>query len=214
MTEESTARRLGFTWDDYHSWNDGQRWEVVGGEAYAMTPAPRTRHQKVQSRLTRRLEEFLDGRPCDVYPAPTDVKLSNEDVVQPDLIVVCDPEQVKSTHIEGPPTLVVEILSPSTEALDRGRKMELYARFGVKEVWLVTPYPRLLEVYLLAGDAYRLVHTYCEYVRDEVFCSPTFPELELDLEKLFDFPIPPEERIQMVREGHPPYGSRNGEDLE
>ena len=52
MTEESTARRLGFTWDDYHSWNDGQRWEVVGGEAYAMTPAPRTRHQKVQSRQT------------------------------------------------------------------------------------------------------------------------------------------------------------------
>jgi Uma2 family endonuclease len=214
MTKESMARTLGFTWDDYRSWNDGQRWEVVRGEAYAMTPAPRTRHQKVQQEFSRQLGNFFLNRPCDIYPAPTDVKLSEEDVVQPDLVVVCDPEQVKSTHIEGPPALVVEILSPSTEALDRGRKMDLYARCGIREVWLVTPYPRLLEVYLLADNAYRLVHTYSEYARNEVFGSPTFPELELDLEKLFDFPIPPEERIEMVREGHPPYGSRGGEDRE
>ena len=125
-----------YTWADYRSWPDDEHWQIVGGEAYAMSPAPATRHQKLLIRLASALETFLRDKPCEAYPAPTDLKLSDTDIVQPDLMVVCEPDKVKPTHIEGPPTLVIEILSPSTELLDRGRKLDLYAASGVKEVWL------------------------------------------------------------------------------
>jgi Uma2 family endonuclease len=202
MPSESTARKLRLTWDDYRSWNDGKRWEIIGGVAYDMTPAPTTRHQKLQIRLAHCLEGFCDGKPCDVYPAPTDVKLSETDIVQPDLAVVCDRSQIKETHIEGAPTLVAEILSPSTEARDRGCKLDLYAEAGVNEVWLVKPYPWLIEVFVLTDAAYRRAGAYTE---ENTFASPTFPDLQLDLAKLFDLPIPPEERIRRVKDGPAEY---------
>ena len=167
-----------------------------------MTPAPATRHQLLVSRLTQLVGHFLQGKPCEVYPAPTDLKLSDMDIVQPDLMVVCEPEKVKPTHVEGAPTLVIEILSPSTELLDRGRKLDLYATAGVKEVWLVTPYPSLIEIFVLDRATYRRAHA---FTREDPFQCPGFPNLDLDLEALFDLPIPPEERIDVVRERRPPY---------
>ena len=97
---------------------------------------------------------------------------------------------------------MIEILSPSTENLDRGRKLDLYARSGVTEVWLVRPYPALIEIFLLRDGAYVRAHA---FIREQPFKSPTFPDLELNLDTLFDFPIPPEERIDVVKEGRPPY---------
>jgi len=199
------AGKLHYTWDDYRSWDDDARWEILGGEVYAMTPAPAIRHQRVLVTLCSRLEQHFRGRPCDVFAAPTDVRLSDDDVVQPDILVVCDPDRIKPTHIEGAPTLVVEILSPSTAAFDRSRKMALYARSGIKEVWLVTPYPWLVEVFLLDGAGYRLI---CAYQKEEILSSPTFPDLGITLAEIFDYPIPPEEQVEMVKEGRPPYGSK------
>jgi Uma2 family endonuclease len=140
-----------------------------------------------------------------VFPAPTDVKLSAEDVVQPDLLVVCDKTQLRETHVEGPPALVVEILSPSTVSFDRVRKMRLYARFGVKEVWLITPYPWFAEVYVLDGASYRLAQG---FEKTDTLTSVIFPDLRIALEKVFDYEIPPHEQVQMVREGRPPYGAK------
>jgi len=201
------ARELHYTWDDYRSWDDDTRWEIIGGEVYAMTPAPAIRHQEILGSLFRKLGDYFEGRPCKVLPAPTDVKLSDEDIVQPDIVVVCDPEKIMRTHIEGAPTLVVEILSPSTEMFDRSRKMALYARSGVKEVWLVTPYPWLVEVFLLDGPSYRLIRA---YQKEEILDSPTFSDLEITLAEIFDYPIPPEEQVEMVKEGRAPYGSPAG----
>ena len=194
-----------FTWEDYRSWPNDERWQIIGGDAYAMSPAPATRHQLLVSRLTRHWANFLEGKPCDVYPAPTDLKLSDVDVVQPDLLVVCEPDKVKPTHIEGAPTLVIEILSPSTELLDRGRKLDLYAASGVKEIWLVTPYPSLIEIFVLDNGMVRRSRA---FTREQRFHCPSFPELELDLNALFDLPIAPEERIDVVKEGHPPYAAK------
>ena len=193
-----------FTWADYRTWPDDERWQIIDGEAYAMSPAPATRHQKVLVRLAAAFEAFLHGKPCEVYPAPTDLKLSDVDIVQPDLLVVCDADQVKPTHVEGPPALVIEILSPSTEVLDRGRKLDLYARSGVKEVWLVTPYPALIELFVLDSGTYRRAHA---FTREQPFHCPSFPELELDLNALFNLPTTPEERVEVVREAPPPYGT-------
>ncbi len=199
------ARAIHYTWDDYRQWDDDRRWEVLGGEAFAMSPAPSLRHQRILFELARQLGDHFEGQPCQVFPSPTDVKLSDADIVQPDLLVVGDPSQLKETHVEGPPALVVEILSPSTANFDRIRKMRLYARFGVKEVWLITPYPWLAEVFVLDGESYRLAGA---FEKTDTLASTIFPSLCIELEKVFDYDIPPHEQVQMVKEGRPPYVPR------
>lgn len=195
-----------YTWNDYRAWSDDQRWEIIEGEAYAMSPSPGFAHQMVQAELVRRLGDFLRGKPCVAIPAPLDVKLSDIDVVQPDVLVVCNREQIKPTHIEGAPALVIEILSDSTEAYDRGAKMRVYAAYGVPEVWLARPHPSMIEVYRLDGKTYRLVATYAP---PETLKSPGFPKLKLRLKDIFDYPLAHGEKSAMVvRETPPPYGSK------
>jgi Uma2 family endonuclease len=168
-----------------------------------MSPAPTTRHQRIQLELMMQVGAFFRGKKCQVFPAPTDVKLSEFDVVQPDIAVVCDKGQITPTHIEGAPTLIVEILSPSTAAYDRIRKLPLYAASGVKEVWLITPYPWLAEVFVLDGGSYRLDRA---YGKDGIVQSRVFRSLRIRLAAVFNYPIDPGERVVMVKEGRPPYG--------
>jgi Uma2 family endonuclease len=185
------------TWNDYRQLPDEQRVEIIGGKIFDMSPAPGTRHQSIALELSLHLGIFFKGKPCKPFIAPTDLKLSDEDVVQPDLMVVCNQDQIKETHVEGAPTLVVEILSPSTQSHDRKLKMELYARSGVNEVWLVSPLPPGIEVFLLDGETYRFVGMY--QIEDE-FKSPSFDELKLDMEAVFDFPLEPGEQVYVVKE--------------
>jgi len=203
----NTARAVRtYTWDDYRAWPADERWEIIGGEAYAMSPSPTARHQMVQLRLSVGLDTLFRGKTCQVYTAPLDVKLSETDIVQPDVLVVCKSGQIKRTHIEGAPALVVEILSEASALHDRTTKMQLYARHGVPEVWLVTPYPSMVEVYMLDGECYRLAGT---YVRADTLKSPGFPKFKLKLKDVFDFPLEPGEKAAMtVRERPlPAYGT-------
>jgi Uma2 family endonuclease len=195
-------KRGGFTWDDYRTWPDDQRWEIIGGEAFNMSPAPLVRHQIVSRELEHRLVAHFRGKKCQVFDAPIDVRLSEDDIVQPDLVVVCNPRQIKTTHIEGAPTLAIEITSPTTFRHDRVRKMDLYARHGVREYWVVTPHPSLIEIFVLKGDAYRL---HAGYDKEETLRSPAFPGLEMALREVFDFPLDRGEEVRVVKEGHPPY---------
>lgn len=197
------ARR--YTWDDYHSWNDGERWELLSGLPYAMSPAPTSRHQAICGDLYGLLFEQFKGKRCRPFFAPTDVKLSTNDVVQPDVFVVCDLTQIRETHIEGPPALVIEVLSPSSLRHDRVRKLQLYARSGVGEFWLVQPYPAVIEVLQLAGPSYRIAGVYTDTDR---LSSPNFPDLDLDLAEVFTLPISPRDAIDEIRETAPPYDSR------
>lgn len=205
MSSQAAMKKRLFTWGDYRSWGDRGRWEIVGGEAYDMTPAPTTRHQSALVELTAQFQTYFGGKKCRAFVAPTDVRLSDEDVVQPDLMVVCDRDKIRPTHIEGAPTLIVEILSPATALHDRMRKMPLYAKAGVKEVWLVTLYPWLVEVFTLEGNRYQLQGAYSKKDR---LRSPLFPKLKINLSKVFDFPLEPGEEIAMVKESRPPYGRR------
>ena len=204
MTEQALADDYHYTWDDYRTWPDDTRWEIIGGAAYAMSPAPLIRHQWIQQKLSYLLGSYFADKKCNVFPAPTDVKLTEEDIVQPDLLVVCDNNKIKRTHIEGAPTLVIEILSPSSVTYDRVHKMQLYAKSKVKEVWLITPYPWLAEVYALDGNGYRLSNS---YEKTDILKSEIFSDLEIKLEKIFDFHIDKEEQISIVKEGKPPYGT-------
>ena len=151
-----------YTYGNYISWNDGERWELIEGVPYNMTPAPTRFHQHIVVRLGWFFAEHLEGKPCEVYVAPFDVRLPEHDeadedvttVVQPDLVVVCDPEKLDDRGCRGAPDLVVEVLSPSTAARDHIQKLALYEKHGVREYWLVHPVDRMATVYLLDEGKY------------------------------------------------------------
>jgi len=97
-----------FTYCDYCTWPGDERWELVNGEAYAMSPAPSTRRQMILAELTGQFwQHFRDGQ-CRPLPAPVDVRLSETDVVQPDLMVVCEPDRIRHSRVAGAPSLLVE----------------------------------------------------------------------------------------------------------
>ena len=135
--------------------DDGQRYEVIGGELI-VNPAPRRDHQEVVANLDWILQRFLRASGLGrVYTHPVDVSLGPNDIVQPDLVVIqasrlniYQPEGV----VVAPPDIAVEIASPSTRGIDRIRKMALYAHSGVPEFWIADPERRTLEIYVLEGD--------------------------------------------------------------
>jgi Uma2 family endonuclease len=191
--------RNRYTYADYATWPEGERWELVDGTPYAMTPSPSTSHQRIALGLASELRRCLEGRRCEALAAPMDVKLSEEDVVQPDVFVYCDPTQDKGSHIEGAPVLVVEVVSPSSGVHDRMRKLHLYARFGVREYWIVSPADQLVEVLTLTSGVYSVA---CVFGRGDELTSPQLPDVRIDLSGIFTDPPPPDQ----VREGVPPYG--------
>lgn len=191
---ETVERVPRYTFEDYQAWNDGQRRELLAGQPYLMSPGARPLHQRTVGRLFATLMNQLKDHRCEPFTAPLDVKLSDYDVVQPDLMVVCDPAQVQETHVEGPPALVVEVLSPSTARHDRIKKTAIYSAAGVKEYWLVTPMPPMVEVLLLNGEHYSLVGAYSA---SDTLVSPSFRELSVALGEVFDLP---EEFADEVRE--------------
>jgi len=205
MAGQTARKQTDYVWNDYVTWNDDGRWEIVGGEAFDMSPAPGVEHQRAVLRLSAALYRHFTGKRCEVFVSPVDVKLSEHDVVQPDIAVVCERSKVKPTHIEGAPSLVVEVLSPSTEMHDRLRKMALYARTGVKEVWLAVPRAALVEVFVLDGATYRLTGT---YTKGDKLRSSMFPELNVNLRKAFDSPPETGEPLRIVREPGAPYRTR------
>ncbi|MCR4319047.1 MAG: Uma2 family endonuclease [Candidatus Brocadiaceae bacterium] len=141
-----------FTWTDYLTWHEDERWEVIDGEAYCMTPAPSIRHQDIVVNLATRLKQKLGGGPCRPFVAPTDVVLSEYDVVQPDILVVCDKKKITDANIQGAPDLIIEVLSPNTSLKDKREKKSLYERFGVREYIIVDPLEQYVERFLFEDD--------------------------------------------------------------
>jgi Uma2 family endonuclease len=132
-----------YTVADYMSWDDGERWELIDGVAYNMSPAPTIKHHDMGMNFYSQLRNRLQGKPCKPFAAAVDVVLSEQDVVQPDVFVVCDPAKITPKNIQGAPDFVVEILSPSTSRKDLREKKALYERAGVAEYLVLDP----LELY-------------------------------------------------------------------
>lgn len=190
--------QVKYSWADYQTWSDDERWEIIDGTPYNMSPAPRPRHQNLIGNIYAKFHSFFKGKTCMPFMSTVDVKLSDWDIVQPDLIVVCDKETIKDTHIDGVPSLVIEVLSPSTEKEDRHQKLNLYAKAGVKEYWLVQPFPSFIEVLVLDNGKYRIEQV---FDKDEELISPSFPDLKIDLKEIFDFDLEPHEKAMFeVRE--------------
>ncbi len=147
-----------WTYEDYARLpENGLRYEIIKGELL-MTPAPRPLHQEVSLNLTYVLHQFVRKNQLGkVYEAPIDVNLPGlASPVQPDLLFIASDrlDIIKDRFIEGPPDLIMEILSSGSEIHDRRTKFELYARAGVREYWLVDPDRRAIEIYVLRGQAY------------------------------------------------------------
>ena len=151
-----------YTYADYLTWPDDARYELIDGEAFLMAPAPLIEHQEVAGDVYHQLRNQLDGKPCRPYIAPVDVRLPRADeadaaidtVVQPDVLVVCDPAKIDRRGVRGAPDWLLEVLSPSTAAHDQIAKRRTYERAGVREYWLVHPGDRTLTVYVLDKGQY------------------------------------------------------------
>jgi len=155
---------------DYHTYADYLVWsrvygdELIDGTAYVREPpAPSKLHQGLIVELSYQIRGALENKPSRVYVAPLDVRLprsTEEDdrvdtVVQPDVFIVSDPEKVDVRGVRGAPDWLAEILSPSTARHDKVVKVPVYERAGVREVWLINPIDRTLEIYVLEGAHYR-----------------------------------------------------------
>jgi Uma2 family endonuclease len=164
--------------------DDDKRYEIIGGQL-VVSPSPSTRHQHVVTKLSSALDAYLSrNRSGQVFVAPLDVHLSSYDVVQPDLLVVLNDQReiIQEQEIAGPPSLVVEILSPSSKTIDRVDKAALYARSGVEEYWIVDPIEETVTVYGLDGDRFSPSAT---LDRNDDLYSIVLAGFILDLDSIF-----------------------------
>jgi len=172
------------TYDDYCLLpSDGKRYEIIDGEL-AVTPSPRLAHQIMVTRLTRYLSAFVEDRRLGlVFVSPFDVVFSQFDVVEPDVLYVSQGRASVLTekNVQGPPDLVIEVTSPTTEKIDRTTKLKLYARFGVQEYWIVDPDGPSVQVYRREAQGLELVAT---LHADDSLVSPLLPDFNLPLRKL------------------------------
>ena len=143
-----------FGYKDYVFWPEDERWEIIDGVAYDMTPAPNVKHQTIVSKLDRILGDYAEQKGCTLFVAPTDVVFDEYNIVQPDVFVVCDRTKIKIANIEGSPALVFEILSPSTRLRDMREKRKLYESFNVKEYILIDPVAEVVERFILTDGMY------------------------------------------------------------
>jgi len=131
-----------YTYAEYAEWEEDFRCELIDGVVYMMS-APSEWHQRVVTTLSRKVGNFLEGKNCEPFVAPFDVRLfprkdlSDDTVVQPDVIVVCDKSKLDGKACVGAPEVVFEVLSESTKVMDLQVKKELYKSAGVKEYWVV-----------------------------------------------------------------------------
>ena len=172
------------TYEDYCNLPDDERYEVIDGELI-MVAAPRRVHQGSSRNIGTPLDVYVkENRLGEMYYAPTDVILSDINVVQPDILFVSNARShiLVDEGIRGAPDLVVEILSPSTAQLDKVRKRELYARFGVPEYWQADADDLNVLVLTLAGNDYETAGI---YGLGETLVSPLLPGFRLDIDDIF-----------------------------
>jgi Uma2 family endonuclease len=173
-----------YTYADYLEWDENERYEIIDGEAYMMATPSRI-HQEISMALSTAIHNFLKDKPCKVYAAPFSVRLfpaadkSDDTVVEPDIAVVCDPAKLDDRGCNGPPDLIIEILSPSTTRYDRIVKFNKYREAGVREYWIVDPEEQVVFAQVLKNGEYMAA------IYEETVPSAALPGCEVDLKTIF-----------------------------
>jgi len=179
-----------FTYKDYLSWSDEERWELIDGVAYNMSPAPSRRHQEILGELYRQIATYLLDKPCRVYVAPFDVRLPENDevddevktVVQPDIVVICEKNKLDDRGGRGAPDIVIEISSPYTTQKDLVTKYHLYERHKIPQYWIFDQETEKVIIYKLKNDKYGKAQ---EYKKEDKIKVDRFKDLEIDLGIIF-----------------------------
>ena len=180
-----------YTYADYLTWLDDKRRELINGFIRMMTPAPKRIHQEISFNLTNILGNYLKNKKCKVYYSPFDVRLVEtdkgdkkiENVVQPDIAVICDLSKLDDRGCLGAPDFIIEITSPSTGKRDAKEKYALYEKYGVREYWIVFPEEKLVYQYVLKNRKYEQNGIFAD---DEKISPHIFPDLEIDLSYVFE----------------------------
>jgi Uma2 family endonuclease len=180
-----------YTYADYVNFKFEEMVELIKGKIFKMSPAPRTSHQKISMGLSTIIFNFLKNKQCQVFHAPFDVILpignkKNDKattVVQPDIVVICDPEIIKEAGCFGVPNLLIEILSPSTAKKDLQDKYNVYEEAGVDEYWIVYPEIHYIEVFILENNKYK---PKVSYFKDDILKTAILPGLEIKIEDIFN----------------------------
>ena len=140
---------------------DGERAELIDGQIYYMAP-PNTRHQRISGFLHNQIYNHIQDKngECEVFPAPFAVFLNDDDMnyVEPDISVICDKNKISDKGCQGAPDWVIEIISPSSRAMDYFTKLFQYQKSGVREYWIVDPIKQRVTVYFFEKE---LVEEYC-----------------------------------------------------
>ena len=142
-----------YTYSDYKKW-DGS-WEIIDGIAYAMSPAPYPKHQKVTFKVAKELDDNFncEVNECEIYISPIDWKIDEATVVQPDIAIFC--EDTNNQYFSKTPPLVVEVLSKATALKDVTTKFKLYEKQGVEFYIIIEPESEVFDVYKLEDSKYK-----------------------------------------------------------
>jgi len=148
-----------YTYADYLQWEGPQRYQLFNGEAFQMA-SPSVTHQGILMGLSSKFDNWLQGKPCKVFASPLDVRLfpqkdnSDNTVLQPDLLVVCDKDKLAKGSVNGAPDLVIEIVSPSNNYRELFLKFQYYLEAGVREYWVIEPEEKKVQVHVYENGRY------------------------------------------------------------
>lgn len=141
-----------YTYKDYQQWEG--RWELIGGIPFAMSPLPAPIHQKIANKVSSEFYiQLKNCNHCEVYQ-PLDYLISNDTVLQPDMLVVC--AEIPKKFLDFPPSLVTEILSPSTALKDRHNKFSIYESQNIPYYIIISTDPEEIEIYQIERGFYQL----------------------------------------------------------
>ena len=186
-----------YSYADYLTWADGKMREIINGVVYLFSAPVREHAAAIPPFLVKAWTHIRNRKgKCKIYTAPFDVRLplngetaDNKiyNVVQPDIVVICDPSKLDEKGCIGAPDLIVEVSSPSTSKRDMNHKFFLYEKAGVSEYWVVYPKDKAITVFLLQEDGkYDDGKTYEVVYGTTKVPVRTLEGLVIDLEELFE----------------------------
>ena len=175
-----------YTYEEYLKISDEDRCEFIDGKVY-MLGSPSIQHQNIVGNIFFALKSYFKNKECRPFVAPLDVTLvddkNNKNVVQPDVLVVCDEHKIIDNAYKGIPTLIIEVVSPSNSSHDYVTKLDLYLRAGVEEYWILNPVSKNAICYRFENKMPSSVEGY-HY--DEAIKSQVFEGLDIPLKELFE----------------------------
>lgn len=177
LKEEHTVKPMSVEEFEKLPADERQVYELIDNMVM-MTPRPNVNHQKILKKLLIQLDSYLSGKTCDVF-SEVEVRL-NKDILVPDLSVLCDPDKFTDQRYEGPPAIVIEILSPATYRNDLFVKLNKYQLAGVREYWIVNPKLKAITVHYFEQEST------AEFVTGDILESKVFEDLNLSLETVFE----------------------------